>query len=119
MTVYREQELQKAIAQTRGVEVRLLDMSALTDTHSWSLLVNIPASLLTIAFLRTQHRLASTSIDPRRAFDFCPFPFLSCHYAAPVYSLARSTFAFTPLIPSAPHTSSPTISFQTFLQPFS
>jgi hypothetical protein len=30
MTVYREQEVQKAIVQTKGVEVRLLDMSALT-----------------------------------------------------------------------------------------
>jgi hypothetical protein len=29
MTVYREQEVQKAIVQTKGVEVRLLDMSAL------------------------------------------------------------------------------------------
>ena len=37
MTVYREQEVQKAIAQTKGVKVTLLDMSALTDIYFWLL----------------------------------------------------------------------------------
>ena len=76
MTVYREQEVQNPIAQTKGVELRLLDMSALTDTHSQSLLPRQHARIaLDFCFPQNSASTGKHVHRPSTCLRLLPLPF--------------------------------------------